>query len=62
MRKLYPLKASTYYMANNADNVPTLYVQELGGSGGTAATSTTELADWVTNMLEYAVDATRPLR
>ena len=63
-RKLYPLKASTYYMANNADNVPTLYVQELGGSGGTAATSTTELADWVTNMqIEYGVDAdaTAPL-
>ncbi|WP_200332816.1 PilW family protein [Thiocystis violacea] len=56
-RKIFPLKASTYYVANNASGVPTLHLQELTVSGGAATTQTTELAQWVEDMqIEYGVD------
>jgi type IV pilus assembly protein PilW len=54
-RKLYPLRAATYYIANNTATPPepTLYRLELGASGTTA----TEVVEGIKGMqIEYGVD------
>jgi len=56
-RKLYPLKAATYYIANNGAGEPTLYRLELGHTGTSATASATEVLEGVKDMeIEYGVD------
>jgi len=58
-RKLYPLKAATYYIADNAATPaePTLYRLELGHSGTTATVAPVEVLEGVADLqITYGVD------
>jgi type IV pilus assembly protein PilW len=59
--RLLRLSGNIYYIANNPNNVPSLYRLRLSSSGGNAATTAEELVEGVEDMqITYGVDTSNP--